>query len=172
MRKKRKNEEWAALAEDLKLLTEKGFPELQPEAREQLALSHYLGQIDSTQIVFSVKQRKPFSVDEAVSATLEMESYLHPRVDHVANIGVKKESTDEASFVAAVRTQQETMMDMLRSIMQRLERLEAGEAGPIYLANDRKLPQNKKPPASQTYVDYSPPYKRGDRIRARSNTVS
>ena len=163
MRKKCKNEEWAALAEDLKLLTEKGFPELQPEAREQLALSHYLGQIDSTQIAFSVKQRKPKSVDEAVSATLEMESYLHPRVDHVANIGVEKESTDEASFVAAVRTQQDTMMDMLRSIMQRLERLEAGEAGPIYLADDRKLPQNKKPPVSQTYGDYSSPYKRGDR---------
>ena len=94
-----------SIAEDLKLLTEKAFPELQPEVREQLALSHYFGQIDSTQIAFSVKQRKPKSVDEAVSATLEMESYLHPRVYRVANIGVEKESTDEASFVAAGRTQ-------------------------------------------------------------------
>ena len=94
-------------------------------------------------------------MDEAVSATLEMESYLHPRVDHVANIGVEKESTDEASFFAAVRTQQDTMMDMLRSIMQRLERLEAGEAGPKYLANDRKLPQNKKPPGARPTVTIS-----------------
>ena len=98
-----------------------------------------------------------------MSATLEMESYLHPRVNRVANIGVEKESTDEASFVTAVRTQQDTMMDMLKSIMQRLERLEAGEARPKYLANDWKLPWNKKPPASQTYGDYSPLYKRGDR---------
>lgn len=127
-RKKRRNEEWAAFAEDLKLLTEKAFPELQVEAREQLALSHYLGQIDSAQIAFSVKQRKPKSVDEAVSATLEMESYLNPKASRVSNVGLETENFEEPTYVAAVRAQQDTMMDMLRSVMERLERLEAGGA--------------------------------------------
>ena len=96
-------------------------------------------------------------------ATLEMESYLYPRVDRIANVGVDKESTDEASFIAAVRTQQDTMMDILRGIIQHLEREEAEEARQKYLADDCKLPQNNKPPASQTYGDYYAPYKRGDR---------
>ena len=42
---------------------------------ECLALNAYLEQIDDTQISFSVKQKGPKTLDEAVSATLEMESY-------------------------------------------------------------------------------------------------
>ena len=43
--KKRRGEDWATFAEDLKTLVDKAYPELQDDAKEQLALSHYLGQL-------------------------------------------------------------------------------------------------------------------------------
>ena len=77
-RSKRVNEGWAAFADDLKVLANKAFPQLQTDAKEQLALNHYLGQITDHQIAFNVKQKRPRTLDEAVSATLELESYLLP----------------------------------------------------------------------------------------------
>ena len=55
-RGKQKNETWAAFAEDLKA---QAFPTLQDDAREQLALTHNLGQLDNPQIAFNVKQNGP-----------------------------------------------------------------------------------------------------------------
>ena len=40
--------------------------------------SNYLRQLDPPQVAFSVKQKQPKNVDEAVAATIEMESYLSP----------------------------------------------------------------------------------------------
>ena len=65
-RKKRRGEDWAAFAEDLNTLVDRAYPELQDDAREQLALTHYLGQLEHPQLAFSVKQRRPKTVDEAV----------------------------------------------------------------------------------------------------------
>ena len=57
-------------------LVEKAYPALQEEAKAQIALSHfYLRHLDQPMTSFSVKQRTPKSLDEAVSATLEIESY-------------------------------------------------------------------------------------------------
>lgn len=61
---------------------DKGFPELFDDAREQLALQSYLQQLDHPQIAFSVKQKCPATLDEAVAATLEMESYLSPHAKY------------------------------------------------------------------------------------------
>ena len=52
-------EGWAAFAEDLKVLAKKAFPQLQDDAKEQLALSHYLGQLTNHQIAFNVRQKRP-----------------------------------------------------------------------------------------------------------------
>ena len=76
VRKKRKTKYWASLAEDVKTLADRAFSNLEEEAREHLALTRYLEQLDNWQVAFSVKQKRPKSVDEAVTATLEMESYL------------------------------------------------------------------------------------------------
>ena len=51
------------------------YPSLQPEARECLAVNSYLQQLSHPQVVFGVKQTCPASLDAAVTATLEMESY-------------------------------------------------------------------------------------------------
>ena len=59
-------------AEDPKALVDKAYLELQDDL---LALTHYLRQLEEQQLAFSVKQRRPKSVDAAVSAMLEMELY-------------------------------------------------------------------------------------------------
>ena len=78
-RKKLRAKNWATFAEDLKTLVNKAYPELQDDAKEQLGLTHYLGQLEQQQLAFSVKQRRPKSVDATVSAMLEMNSYLVPK---------------------------------------------------------------------------------------------
>ena len=65
-------EDWAAFAEDLKVLANKAFPQLQDDVIEQLALNHYLRQLTNHQIAFNVQQKCPWTLDEVVLATLEL----------------------------------------------------------------------------------------------------
>ena len=78
-RRKKKVEGWVEFADDLRTLAEKGFPNLSEEAREQLALQNYLQQLDQPQIAFSVKQKQPTTLDEAVTATIERKRICQPR---------------------------------------------------------------------------------------------
>ena len=61
--------------DDLKSLVDKAYPALEEAARERLAVNQYLQQLEHPQVAFSVKQKRPAKLDEAVSATLEMEAY-------------------------------------------------------------------------------------------------
>ena len=70
----------------MKLLADKAFPDLENKAREYMALSQFLGQLENPQVAFSVRQKQPTTLIEAVSATIEMESYLKPRPSHVAQV--------------------------------------------------------------------------------------
>lgn len=49
---------------------------MQVEARERLSINAYLSQLPQPQIAFSVRQKQPATLDEAVAVTLEMESYM------------------------------------------------------------------------------------------------
>lgn len=75
-RRKRAGEGWADLADDLRSLADRAYPALQNEARERLSINAFLQQLSHPQVAFSVKQKKPNMLDEAVAATLELESYL------------------------------------------------------------------------------------------------
>ena len=77
-RRKKPGEGWADFAEDVRTLADKAYPTLQEEARERLSINAYLAQLPQPQIAFSVRQKQPDTLDEAVAATLEMESYLQP----------------------------------------------------------------------------------------------
>ena len=72
-RNKKKEESWADFADSL---VDKAYPDLEDNAKEQLALNHSVSQIENGQVAFSVRQKRPKTVDEAVSATLEMEAYI------------------------------------------------------------------------------------------------
>ena len=106
----------------IKLLTDKAYPDLENKARECLTLNHYLGQIENPQVAFSVRQRQPTSLVEAVSATIEMESYLQPRPGCVAQI--EPEQGTE-SVIAAIQHQQRALAVVLDKVIERLEKLEA-----------------------------------------------
>ena len=114
-RAKKRTEDWAAFGEDLKLLAEKAYPDLTDDAREQLALNQYFARMDNPQVVFSVKQGKPKTINDAVRLTLETESYLRPSMRQtVAHI-----EHDDAEIVAG--TAHHTRDDPLKLILERIE---------------------------------------------------
>ena len=119
-RRRKKTEAWADFAEDLRTLTDKAYPELQQEARERLTLNAYLGQLDNPRVAFAVKQKSPKSLDAAVAAMLEMESYL---AGGTPVSGVELEREKEAVVTAAGVSEKLTMlMEKLTERMDRLER--------------------------------------------------
>jgi len=123
-RKKRTSETWADFGDDLRRLTDKAFPKLQLVAREEIALSRYLDQLEPPQISFgAVKQRRPKNLSEAVSSTIELQSYL-PREQAVRNV---RETTSElgttlesqVTLVQAINEQ-----PLLQQLLDRIEKLE------------------------------------------------
>ena len=125
-RRKQKGESWADFGDDLSQLVSKAHPDLGQDGRQQLALHQYLANLVNPQVSFGVKQRRPKTVDEAVTATLEMESYLVPVVGLGKVAQVSQADPDpQESVVAAVKTQQEAMMEMMAQLVQRMDRLES-----------------------------------------------
>ena len=92
---------------DLKQLVECANPDLQKDTRGQLTLTHYVGQLKHQQLAFSAKQKCPKTVDEAVTATLEMESYLLPKGSRVAQVAegyipIESPQSAESSLVVSL----------------------------------------------------------------------
>ena len=116
---KQKGEGWAEFGEDLKTLADKAYPDLAEEARERFALNQYLTQLSNPQVAFAVKQTKPTKVDEAVRATLEMESYSKPVPSGIAQIS--EEVEEDAGAVAATIVQRPSD---LKLILERMEQME------------------------------------------------
>ena len=112
-RRKKRTEPWADYAEDLRILVDRAYPQLEAAARDQMAMTRYLSQIDNVQVAFSVKQQKPTTLDAAVSATLEMESYLGPKLE-VAGV--------EDTVAAAMPD--EATGTVMKKLLERMERLE------------------------------------------------
>ena len=111
-------ESWGDLADDLRILADRAFPELQDEAHEKLSLDRYLNQIKNSQIAFNVRQQRPKTLNDAVTHTLELESYRKEKPPKVAAPVVLAE-------VAAVGMQQDTIVEMLRLLTEQLDQLEA-----------------------------------------------
>ena len=114
---------------------------MQPEAREQLALQSYLKQIEQPQVAFSVRQRRPTTLDDAVTATLEMESYVSPQRPSVQSVstseGPRPDSedptpTETVTPVAATSSDQTAklavVMEKLVERVQTLERQQSTSA--------------------------------------------
>ena len=107
----------------MKLLADKAFPDLEDKAREYMALTQFMGQVDNPHVAFSVRQKQPTALIETVSATIEMQSYLKPKASHVVQVEPEKSHAD--TVIAAVQLKQDAMMGVLENIMARLEKLEA-----------------------------------------------
>ena len=107
-RTRHKDEDWATFGDVLRVLADKAYPDLEEKARERLALNQFLAQIENAQVAFGVKQKRPTNVEEAVVATIDLESYLG--------------SSDPAEAVAAVSPLDEPQT--VKSLGERLQRLE------------------------------------------------
>ena len=159
-RKRNRGEAWEELADTLRLLADRAFPDLQDKAKEQLSLDRYLASLDKPELALAVKQKRPRNIDEAVAYTLKMESYMRTtgstRPATVAAVTPKEEVDTEntkgaAISVAAVLSKLDTMMDMLRNFNIRLEQLErkvaaSGEKSRMYQAPNRKPPDQLHDP--------------------------
>ena len=94
-RRKRRNEDWAAFCEDLKTLVERAYPALLAEAQELLALNQFLAQIEDPQLAFGVRQKTPTTIDAAVAATLELETYMKPKIAALPIAQIRQSNEDE-----------------------------------------------------------------------------
>ena len=130
----------------LQTLADRAFSNLEEAAWEHLALTRYLEQLDNQQVAFSVKQKRLKSVDEAVTATLEMESYLINSGGlsggHIG-VGALQEEKNEDCVAAVTQSKQDTMMEMMQAMMERLEKLETRE-------------RRDQPPASRRFQPRGP----------------
>ncbi len=116
-RVKQKGEGWAEFGEDLLRLADKAYPELVDAAKEQYALNQYFTQLSNPQVAFAVKQTKPTTIDEAVRATLEMESYSKPMPSGIT--AVSEEAEEGAVAISSVQGTSD-----LKMIMEKMERME------------------------------------------------
>ena len=96
--------------------------------REQLALQVYFKQLNHPQVSFSVKQKQPATLDKAVAATVEMETYLPPKT--AASV-TELEHSSEADLdvitpmtLPSLKQGEDKFRQILVKIIQRLEALE------------------------------------------------
>ena len=125
-RRRRKGEDWATFGEELKLIAEKAYPDLEANAREQIALNQYLTSLTNPQVSFSVRQQRPTTIDRAVTVTMEMESYLGPKTTAVAQVGAtggcEIEESDDLGIAAVTK---DATLELLQRLTDRLDKLES-----------------------------------------------
>ena len=154
VRTKRPNEGWADFAEELRRLTEKAFPELDAKGVEQMALTHYLGRLSNPQVAFAVKQQRPKTVEEAVRATLEVESYMvKPAMVGSLNLDVNEFTvgaigSSGGDMARMPQSSEQTLTQAIEQLSQRMSQLEMGisQQGinrPDYSHNRKPLNQHQ-----------------------------
>ena len=124
---------------------DKAFPHLQGEEREQMALTHYLAQIDNLQLAFSVKQQNQNSLDAAVSTTLEMESYLPQKGGAIGVAGLEMNPELMQSIPIAATDNELTprMMNELLDLMKKLKTQLQRITQPSHGGNKQQSSQNR-----------------------------
>ena len=125
-RKRRQDELWSDFRDELR------FPELTRRLRIYcLSRERYFSELDNPKVAFAVRQRQPKTLDEAVSCTMEMESYLHQgsKISVVSDVPAEE---------------QETLMAMIHSLTERMGKLETSERSAQARAG-RKKPEMNHP---------------------------
>ena len=124
--------------DELRVLVNRAYPDLQDEVRESIMLTDYLDQIKNHQIAFWVRQQCPKSLVEAVRATIELESYL-PKSKQVAPM----------QGLASVRDNQ-SLVSVIEKLTERVEKLEGK-------LNDRTVSRKQRQTSHQPRPDYREP---------------
>ena len=146
-RRRRRAEQWGDFADALRCLADKAFPTLGEEAKALLALDRYLGELDDTKVAFAVRQGRPKTLEEAVAATLEMESYLSHGQKKEAGVSVVHGQTDGGNDVDTACANR-AVLPLLDAIVARLERLETDDRGSEYSKWKGRAPSSRGGPAA------------------------
>jgi len=145
---KKPMESWGNFADDLCVLVDRTYLELQEESREYITLNCYLEQLRDPRISFEVRQRLPKNVFQVVAATLELELCLFSifaSCHGQHNNEVSGQSADESNIFATER-----MTVMLEELRVKLEKLEYKvteseksykQKGQLYYQQTQKQPQ-------------------------------
>ena len=64
-RSKRREETWGELADNLRTLAERAFPDLDERAKENLSVDRFLSLLDHSEVALAVRQKKPKFLDDA-----------------------------------------------------------------------------------------------------------
>lgn len=131
-RRRKRDETWEELADSLRLLADKAFPDLQEDAKEQLSLDRFLTLLDKSELALAVRQRRPKTLDDALAHTLETESYMALQsrsrqqltVSSLTHTEENGTALSHTSIVGAVQAKQDAMLEMIKTLSTRLERLE------------------------------------------------
>ena len=140
-RKRRPDEQWSDFGDELHILADKAFPAIDEKAKDLLSLERYLSELDNPKVAFAVRQRQPKTLDDAVSCTMEMESYLH-----------QETKGSKISVVSDVPVEErETLMAMIHLLSERMGKLETSERPAQHAqveGNPRRIipPENQQPP--------------------------
>lgn len=116
-RERHRDEDWASYGDALRVLADKAYSDLEEKARERLALTQFLAHIGNPQVAFGVRQKRPETVEAAVVATIELESYLSS-----CSSRVQGGATPIAS--AATSNSTEPISEALKQLNERLDKLE------------------------------------------------
>ena len=128
-RRKCRTESWPDFAEDLQKLADRAYSYLQEEAKEKMSLARYLDQITDPQISFGVKQSRPRTLNDAVAATLELESFKSSKAcsHKVMQVEQQAQLDDSEATVGAIGPplSDQSTDELLKDILRRLEHLES-----------------------------------------------
>eukprot|EP00731_Ephydatia_muelleri_P014191 Em0007g1501a len=146
-RAKRDDEDWASFGDALRVLSDRAYADLEERARERLALNQFLSQIENPQVAFGVKQKRPQNVEEAVTATIELESYLRSsgpitgKSHRVISVAQQQPAEDDerAEAIASVASSTENdLLGIINTISERLHTLESSVRAGRAQAIDRE----------------------------------
>ena len=118
-RRKRPTESWADLADYLRKLASKAYPDLAREGTDQLALTHYLMSLTDVQTDLHVKQRSPGTLEEAVSFMLQVEASMSTA--RIASMAVANCTTQEENSQQLVPDSSQN--DKLLALVQKNDKL-------------------------------------------------
>lgn len=122
-RTKQSAESWGELADNLRTLADKAFPELQDKAKDQLSLDRFLSLLDHPELSLAVRKDRPKTLEDAVATTLEVEAYLSLRPKQPVS-GVKEERRDNPGAVGGSNNSHGAMLEIMQSMIERMDRLE------------------------------------------------
>ena len=116
-----RDETWGDLADNLRTLAERAFPELDEHAKEKLSVDCFFSLLDCSNVTLAVCQKKPKCLDDVVAATLEIESILALSSSHtgipIGNFNIIEDDLQPPPTISTVRQHHQTsaMTEMLQS---------------------------------------------------------